>query len=68
MVEACCELASTEKVSGCFEIVPGGCLHPLYPFNAEGWYTPLVLAVIQGRVESVRILLDQGADAAVRGA
>jgi ankyrin repeat protein len=41
--------------------------YPLYPLNAEGWYTPLVLAVVQGRLESVRILLDQGADAAVRG-
>ena len=38
----------------------------LYPLYAEGWYTPLVFAVVQGRVESVRILLDQGADAAVR--
>jgi len=41
--------------------------YPLYPLNDEGWYTPLVLGVVQGRVESVRVLLDQGADAAVRG-
>jgi len=40
--------------------------YPLYPLNTEGWYTPLVLAVVLGRMESVRILLDQGADAAVR--
>jgi ankyrin repeat protein len=40
--------------------------YPLYPLNAEAWYTPLVFAVVVGRVESVRILLDHGADAGVR--
>jgi ankyrin repeat protein len=39
--------------------------YPLYPLYAEGWYTPLVFAVVQGRLESVRTLLDQGADVAV---
>jgi ankyrin repeat protein len=40
--------------------------YPLYPLYAEGWYTPLVFAVVQGRLESVRTLVDQGADVAVR--
>jgi ankyrin repeat protein len=40
--------------------------YPLYPLYAEGWYTPLVFAVVLGRVESVRVLLEQGADAALR--
>jgi ankyrin repeat protein len=40
--------------------------YPLYPLNIEGWYTPLVFAVVLGDAESVRILLDQGADARVR--
>jgi len=40
--------------------------HPLYPLYAEGWYTPLVFAVALGRAESVRILLQHGADATVR--
>ena len=40
--------------------------YPLFPLYAEGWYTPLVFAVVQGRVESVRTLLSQGADATIR--
>jgi ankyrin repeat protein len=40
--------------------------YPLYPLYAEGWHTPLVFAVVLGRVESVRVLLGQGADAALR--
>jgi len=40
--------------------------YPLYPLNAEAWYTALVFAVVVGRIESVRILLDHGADAGVR--
>jgi ankyrin repeat protein len=38
-------------------------LHPLY---AEGWYTPLAFAVVRGNMESVRVLLDHGADATLR--
>lgn len=40
--------------------------YPIYPVYAEGWYTPLASAVIQGQVEIVRALLNQGADAGVR--
>jgi ankyrin repeat protein len=40
--------------------------YPLYPLYAEGWFTPLVFAVHMGRVESVRVLLEHGADAALR--
>jgi len=40
--------------------------YPLYPLYAEGWHTPLAFAVVQGRVDSVRTLLDQGADGTVR--
>lgn len=40
--------------------------YPLYPLYAEGWHTPLAFAVVQGRVDSVRTLLDQGADSTVR--
>jgi ankyrin repeat protein len=39
--------------------------YPIYPLYAEGWYTPLASAVIQGQVEIVRALLDRGADASV---
>ena len=38
--------------------------YPIYPLYAEGWYTPLVFAVIRGHFETVRALLDCGAEAA----
>lgn len=40
--------------------------YPLYPLYAEGWYTPLAFAAIRGNMETVRFLLDHGADAAIR--
>ena len=40
--------------------------YPIYPLYAEGWYTPLASAVIQGHVEIVRALLARGADASLR--
>jgi ankyrin repeat protein len=40
--------------------------YALYPLYAEGWHTPLAFAVVLGRVDSVRTLLDQGADGSVR--
>jgi len=40
--------------------------YPIYPLYAEGWYTPLASAVVQGHVDIVRALLDRGADAGVR--
>jgi hypothetical protein len=38
----------------------------LFPWDAEGWQTPLAYAVARGRVEIVRLLMERGADAAVR--
>jgi ankyrin repeat protein len=40
--------------------------YPLYPLYAEGWYTPLVFAVVLGRLPSVRVLLEHGADTTLR--
>jgi hypothetical protein len=40
--------------------------YQLYPYDAEGWHTPLVFAVIRNKPEVVRFLLDQGADANIR--
>jgi ankyrin repeat protein len=40
--------------------------YPLYPLYAEGWHTPLAFAVVQGRTETVRLLLERGADATLR--
>ena len=37
--------------------------YPLYPLYAEGWYTPLVFAVVLGKTKIVRWLLDHGAEA-----
>ncbi len=37
-----------------------------YPLDAEGWYTPLAFAVTLGKVETVRMLLNQGADDTIR--
>jgi ankyrin repeat protein len=39
--------------------------YPLYPLYAEDWYTPLVFAVIRGRLKTVQMLLEHGADASV---
>jgi ankyrin repeat protein len=40
--------------------------YPLYPLYAEGWHTPLALAVVQNKPETVRFLLDHGAEANAR--
>jgi ankyrin repeat protein len=40
--------------------------YPLYPLDAEGWHTPLALAIIRNKPETVRFLLDHGADANAR--
>jgi len=38
----------------------------LYPHDAEGWYTPLAYAALRGRTEIARVLLERGANAAIR--
>ncbi len=38
----------------------------LFPLNAEAWYTPLAYAVLRGRTAIVRLLIDRGADTALR--
>ncbi len=40
--------------------------YPLFPLYAEGWYTPLAFAVVRGQTETVRALMDHGADAMQR--
>jgi ankyrin repeat protein len=37
----------------------------LFPFDSEAWHSPLVYAVVRGRAEIVRLLLNRGASAAV---
>lgn len=38
----------------------------LFPWDAEAWHTPLAYAVVRGRVEMVKLLLERGADGGVR--
>lgn len=40
--------------------------YTLYGFDAKGWYTPLAFAVVKGAADTVRLLLEQGADAGLR--
>jgi ankyrin repeat protein len=40
--------------------------YPLFPLYAEGWFSPLVLAVKLGQTDMVRLLLTQGADVTIR--
>jgi ankyrin repeat protein len=40
--------------------------YPLYPLYTEGWYTPLAYAAIRGDIETIRLLLDRGADETLR--
>lgn len=39
--------------------------YPVYPRYAEGWHTPLAFSVARGKADTVRWLLDHGADASV---
>ena len=36
--------------------------YPLFPLYADGWYTPLVFAVVCGQETTARVLLERGAD------
>jgi hypothetical protein len=38
----------------------------LFPYGTEEWYTPLAHAVTSGRTEIVRVLLEHGANEAIR--
>ena len=38
----------------------------LFPWDAEGWHTPLAYAVTRGREEIARLLVERGADATLR--
>jgi len=38
----------------------------LFPWDAEGWHTPLAYAVARGNEKIVRLLLDRGADTTLR--
>jgi ankyrin repeat protein len=40
--------------------------YPLFPLDAEGWYTPLAYAVARGKTEMVQFLLARAADSALR--
>jgi hypothetical protein len=40
--------------------------YPIYPLYAEGWHTPFAFAVVNGKIETVRMLLGRGADATLR--
>src|SRR5579871_142402 len=57
-------LAIIEEDAGALDREFGA--YPLYPLYAEEWYTPLAMAAVCGRTETVRALLGRGAKAAVR--
>ena len=38
----------------------------VFPWDAEAWHTPLAYAVIRGREEIVRLLIERGADTTLR--
>ena len=38
----------------------------LFPWDAEAWHTPLAYAVLRGRKEIARLLIERGADAMLR--
>jgi ankyrin repeat protein len=61
----------TERVGKILEEDPGALdrafnEYGLLPQDAEGWHTPLAYAVTRGQTEMVRLLLDHGADPALR--
>ena len=66
MMEAV-ENGMTERMQAILAQEPGALerpfqQYPIFPLYAEGWFTPLAFAVSLGRVETVRWLLEHGAD------
>lgn len=60
----------TERVRAILAEEPGAlerpfCDYGLFPFGMEGWYTPLVEAVMRGHTGITKLLIEHGADAAL---
>lgn len=60
-----------DRVSSILDEDPGALHRPfreygLFPLDAQAWHTPLAYAVTRGRQEIVRLLIERGADAALR--
>lgn len=65
------QYAMTDRVRTILEEEPDAWNRPyseyrLFPLDAEAWQTPLAYAVMRGRAEIVRLLLDRGADRTLR--
>ena len=61
----------TERVGKILEEEPDALDRPfgaytLFPLDSEAWYTPLAYAVVRGSAAMARLLLDRGADRALR--
>lgn len=60
-----------ERVKAVLEEDPAALHRPFrdygqFPWDAEAWHTPLAYAVVRGREDIVRLLIDRGADATLR--
>src|ERR1700738_2018797 len=63
--------AGADRLQGILEEDPASLNRPfreygLFPWDAEGWHTPLAYAVMRGREGIVRLLMERGADATLR--
>ena len=70
MIEAV-QYGLTERIAAILDEEPGSLNktfgdYGLFPLGTEAWYTPLAFAVTRGHREIVRLLVDCGADTAVR--